>query len=310
MSSIAERRRAPRLPCRLPVRLLRGGHVTYALAEDASRTGLRLRVPLTDLGLPDEAGLPAVVQRLEQRLGEACVGELGWQTVGSLVRKVLRVARIARCPRAPSVLDLGCELRVPLDEVECEALGLPLPPLAAPVGRRLFDCAGAADAALAAAVALDERRPRAGRRRAVLLPGREHERAPLGAEPRSLSGETALVALDDPQRLGLAGGRLDAAALLLAFEQRFGSELTLLLLEGDEPLWAGPMQVAGLEVAGLAGTALEGTGFEPRRLGPAAPPGSAPPTRPSRARPPQAEVLLSLGHARPLSADAAARLGL
>lgn len=248
MSSVSERRRAARIACRLPVRLLRGGHVTYGLTEDVSRTGLRVRVPLRDLGLADEAELPAVARRLDQRMGEACVGEIGWQTLGSLVRKVLRVARVARVAGLPGVIDLGCELRVALDALEIEALGLDLPPLAQGVDPRLFECEGPVDAALAAAVAADEQRGRARRRRAVLMPARERCCAPLLGEARALDEQSVLLALAAPRRLGLTSDRQDAAGLMLAFDDRFGSDLGLLLLEGEEPLWSGCSRVHGLEL--------------------------------------------------------------
>jgi hypothetical protein len=125
-----ERRRAARVTCRLPVRLVRGGHVTHGTTEDLSRTGVRIRVPLKDLQLEAEDELSSIARRLDQRLGEACVGEFHWQVLGSLVRKVLRVVRVVRVADDPKMLDLGCELRVPLDVLESEALGVDLPQLA------------------------------------------------------------------------------------------------------------------------------------------------------------------------------------
>lgn len=243
-----ERRRAARVPCRLPVRLVRGGHVTYGVTEDLSRAGALVRIPLAALDLEPGLDLADVARRLDQRLGEAFVAEFCWQTLGSLVRKVLRVARVARVDGDAGVVDLGCELRVPLDALETEALGVGLPPLTASVPAELFPAPPVSDEALSAAVAEDEARTRCARRRAVLMPSREHRRAPLLAEAHSMTESGLLVALGTPQRLGLPLERLDATGLLLAFDARFGSELGVLLLEGDEPLWSGQSHVDGLEL--------------------------------------------------------------
>ena len=127
MPITVERRRAGRVVCRLPVRLVCGGHISYATTEDLSLTGVRLRVSLSVLDLPPGTELGAVTRRIHQRLGEAFVAEFAWATLGSLVRRVLRVVRVAAVIGDPATVDLGCELRVPLELQETQALGLKVP---------------------------------------------------------------------------------------------------------------------------------------------------------------------------------------
>lgn len=243
-----ERRRAPRVACRMPIRLVRGGHVTHGITEDLSRAGVRVRIPLESLALGPDAELAGVARRLDQRLGEACVAELHWQSLGSLVRKVLRVVRLSRVPEDPLHVDLGCELRVPLDTLECEALGLALPPLLDGRAWLPWTTLHAEGAAPSATVLADEPRAAASlRRRTVLMPPRARGRAPLRAQAPEVSERAVVLALPDPARLVLQAERQDATALLLAFDERYGSEHGLLLLEGEEPIWSGTARIRGLE---------------------------------------------------------------
>jgi hypothetical protein len=248
MSVDTERRRAARVSCRIPVRLMRGGHVTHGVTEDLSRTGVRVRVPLEDLHLEPDADFAGVARRLDQRLGEACVGEFHWQVLGSLVRKVLRVVRVARVTDDPTLVDLGCELRVPLDVLESEALGVDLPPLT--TGWPPNGSAGlpaTEPATLAEVAAAEASAAAANRRRAVLMPARARGRAPLRGQAPEVTERGVVMALHESVRLALHVDRQDATALLLAFDERYGSEHEVLLLEGDEPIWSGSARVTGLE---------------------------------------------------------------
>jgi hypothetical protein len=243
-----ERRRAARVPCRLPIRLVRGSHVTHGTTEDLSRAGVRVRLPLDGLELGPEVELAGVARRLDQRLGEACVGEFHWQSLGSLVRKVLRVVRVSRVPDDPFHVDLGCELRVPLDALESEALGVELPPVLAGRGWVPWTTLHADSAAQSGQVERDEPSAAAGlRRRGVLMPARALGRAPLRGQAPEVSESAVVLSLPEPARFVFHVQRQDATALLLAFDERYGSEHGLLLLEGEEPVWSGAARVNGLE---------------------------------------------------------------
>jgi hypothetical protein len=243
-----ERRRAARVPCRLPIRLVRGRHVTHGVTEDLSRAGVRVRLPLEGLELGPEVELAGVARRLDQRLGEACVAEFHWQSLGSLVRKVLRVVRVSRVQDDPFHVDLGCELRVPLDALESEALGVELPPVLAGRGWVPWTTLHADGAVPAPRVEQDEPAAAAAmRRRAVLMPPRERGRAPLRAQAPEVTENAVVLSLPEPARFVFHVQRQDATALLLAFDERYGSEHGLLLLEGEEPVWSGAARVNGLE---------------------------------------------------------------
>jgi hypothetical protein len=248
MSVELERRRAARVSCRIPVRLVRGSHVTHGVTEDLSRTGVRVRVPLEDLNLENDTEFATIARRLDQRLGEACVGEFHWQVLGSLVRKVLRVVRVVRVPENPSLVDLGCELRVPLDVLESEALGVDLPPLTAQWTATAWTGIPPTEPATLTEVAAAEAGAAAAqRRRAVLMPPRARGRAPLKAQAPEVTEQGVVLSLHESVRLALHVDRQDATALLLAFDERYGSQHELLLLEGDEPIWSGTARVTGLE---------------------------------------------------------------
>lgn len=231
MSFAIERRRAGRLACRLPVRLMRGGHMVYAETQDLSRSGVRLRVSISALGLAPSSGLADVARHLGQRLGEAFVAEFAWPTLGSLVRRVLRVVRVAHVTGNADAVDLGCELRVALETQETDALGVTLPPIAD-----------------AAALAESE----AGLRaiflaRAVLMPPRARGAAPLRVQAREIRPEGLVVTVPHPSRAGLAQPGQDVTGLLLAFDARFGREPHVLIMGSEEPLWSGAARLDAVE---------------------------------------------------------------
>lgn len=248
MSVELDRRRAARVSCHIPVRLVRGGHVTHGTTEDLSRTGVRVRVPLQDLSLEPDAELSGVARRLDQRLGEACVGEFHWQVLGSLIRKVLRVVRVVRVMEDRALVDLGCELRVPLDVLESEALGVDLPPLAAEWSAAAWNSVPPAEPTSHADGSGNGGDTGPGqRRRAVLMPPRALGRTPLRGLAPEVTEHGIVMTLDESVRLSLQVDRQDATALLVAFDDRYGSEHEVLLLEGDDPIWSGPARVTGLE---------------------------------------------------------------
>ncbi len=231
MPTAVERRRAGRVTCRLPVRLVCGGHVSYATTEDLSLTGVRLRVALSALDLPSGTELGAVTRRINQRLGEAFVAEFAWDTLGSLVRRVLRVVRVAAVIGDPATVDLGCELRVPLELQETQALGLTLPSQLAAAA-----AAGQADDGGSAFLA-----------RAVLIPPRELGRAPVRAQMREIHPDELVLTLARPDRLSIPQENVGVMDLIASFDERFGHSPYVLVLGADQPLWAGSARVSSVE---------------------------------------------------------------
>jgi len=224
-----ERRRAGRVTCRLPVRLVRGGHVSYAETADLSVGGARLRLSLPGLDLTPGTELGSVARRIHQRLGEAFVAEFGWPTLGSLVRRVLRIVRIAVVPSDPATVDLGCELRVPLELQETQALGIELP-----TAMDASTSSGSEDRSVFLA-------------RAVLMPPRALCRAPVRAQMRELRPDEMVLTLARPDRLSVPQERVGVMDLMLAFDERFGHSPHVLVMGSDEPLWAGTARVSSVE---------------------------------------------------------------
>ena len=127
MATSMERRRSPRVSSVLPVRLHVGGRALEGETRDLSRIGARIRVPLAELELLPQAGLTEISARVGKTLGEVVVADLNHKILGNLVRRSLRVVRLARPADIPTVVDVGCMLRVPLSDDEVGALGLVLP---------------------------------------------------------------------------------------------------------------------------------------------------------------------------------------
>jgi hypothetical protein len=226
-----ERRRAGRVACRLPIRLLRGSEQVLAATEDLSLCGVRVRVPLAALKVPADAGLGSAARRLHELLGDAFVAEFAWPTHGSLVRRVLRVARLGVPTDAPGHVDLGCEVRVPLGDVETQALGLDLPALREPPAAPREDGRGHVLIA-----------------RAVLMPPRAPGRVPAKAHLRHVSPEELTLALPRNARPGAPPDGSEATASMIDFEDRFGALPHLLVMGMDEPLWSGTARVSSVEV--------------------------------------------------------------
>lgn len=230
MPIAVERRRAGRLTCQLPVRLVRGGLVTHAQTEDLSLQGVRLRLPFSALGVVPGTELGAVTRRIHERLGDAFVAEFAWPTLGSLVRRMLSVVRVAAVSTDPASVDLGCELRVPFDLQELQALGLQFP--------SMVEAATAAEGDGGRAVCLA---------RAVLMPPRDLGRAPAHAQMREIRAEELVLTIEQPDRLGLSTARQGVMQLMQAFDERFGHAPHVLVLGGSEPLWSGCARVASVE---------------------------------------------------------------
>lgn len=112
-----------------------------AFMVDASRSGLRLRVPGGPLGLYPLAPLSAVAQQVAKLLGvefEACLHPV---RLGSLLVKRVRPVRIGTIDAASADFELGCALSQPFSDEESAMLELglhkvdaapPAPPAPAP----------------------------------------------------------------------------------------------------------------------------------------------------------------------------------
>jgi hypothetical protein len=129
------------------------------------------------------------------------------------------------------LVDLGGELRVPLDVQETDALGVSLPPLADPSALTESE-AGVRAIFLA---------------RAVLMPPRSLGRAPLRVQAREIRPEGLVLTVPQPSRIGLAQNGQDVTGLLVAFDERFGRTPHVLILGSEEPLWAGATRLQGVE---------------------------------------------------------------
>jgi hypothetical protein len=241
MDSMVERRRAGRVACRLPVRLVRSGHITLAATEDLSRTGVRIRLGLEQLGLGPTSDLGSVARRISTLLGDAFVAEFQYELYGNLVRRVLRVARLAQIDPDGGAVDLGCELRVPLEEEETKVLGVDLPPILGRVDEPEEESASA--------VGHGEEGNGADHRMlmAYLSPPPERQRPPLRGRAEDLTPQGLRLKLPEVDRMGSGPETADATSLLVAFDDVYGSELSLLLVEGADPIWSGPTRLTGVE---------------------------------------------------------------
>lgn len=209
-----------------------------------SRIGARVRLPLAELDLIPQAGLPEISASVGKTLGDIVVADLNHSELGTLVRRSLRVVRLARPPEHPTVVDIGCMLRVPLTDEEVGALGLSLPEQHLPHG--------VYSAHEAFAKLKRKRKPTEGedepQAQAFLSAQADCAGPPVRATDAAWTERGVLLRFDPRASAALNMGSRDAGQLFQRFVHEYGAEVGLLLVRNHQPLWSGTVKLRAVEI--------------------------------------------------------------
>ncbi len=248
---MTEHRRAERLACELPSRLLARGEEFPALVLDVSRTGLKLRMPGRLLGVHRLSCITQVAESVERLLGAGFLGWLGYEALGPLISKRLGVVRVGRRDWESADIDLGCVLLDPLTDVEATMLGLRPADLGPAPGQ---------------APRAPSRLPRGGPSlpapaRTVELAGPRATRRPLRGRPEHLRPDGLTLRVAAPELAGLP--QHSVTALAMALGEAYGTAVRLELKESGAALWSGGARLQDVEIVeGDGGGARLGLSFE------------------------------------------------
>lgn len=243
------RRQAVRVACDLPIRLIGSDTEQIGRIVDLSRTGLRVRIPGTNLGVHRLSSLVQVTRNLTSALGDAFVGHLHHEMLGPLVQRQLTPCRIAKRDWEQTDVEIGCEFDTPLRDEEVGMLGVPLPG----VGQEH------ADASLHGAGPVrrgtDEPRPTRPHIRepevpsyiAYVYPAPGKTSKPLMTKTCSLTRGMAILSVDEGQGWDLPD--LVVSDLVMALDAAYGTAVLLRVVDGEHDLWAGPAELQEVDVA-------------------------------------------------------------
>ena len=222
----SDRRRAARIPCRLPVRIKGHGTPCLAYTKDLSRVGVCLGLPRSQLALPPDADVQQLVRGVNDRLGPVVVAEFHYEVLGALVRKGLRLVRMALPVDDPGHIELGFEFSHAMTEEETSFLGVDLP--------GVEEHAEVPDAEIEPAAPLC----------VYLCPAEDAvDVVPLLA-PVVHHGDTSMVVrVGNPRCLPLMPMREDVGGRFEVMAAAYGSRARLLVVHGARPVWFGEASV-------------------------------------------------------------------
>jgi hypothetical protein len=223
------RREAVRVPCEVPVRIeAEDAPQVVASLVDVSRTGLRIRLSGSVLGVHRLSSLAQIARRASALLGDSFLGELHFEHLGPLIRKQLRTVRVAKRDWEHADVELGCLITDGhLTDLEATLLGVHLPPVGAE--EEAPEAAPSEPAAL----------------RAYLYASDEHANEPIVARTGALTRGMAMLTVEE----GADHLRtMDVTSVAVALDDAFGSEVTLRIADGTEDLWVGPAEIKEVDV--------------------------------------------------------------
>ncbi len=277
--STSEQRAAERVPCEFPLRLFNEEASVQAVALDISRRGVRLQVPGSSLGVHRLSSLVQVARRVRAVLGDTFSADLHHKLLGNLVQKRLRPIRIGQRDWVTSDVELGCRIDAGISDDEAGMLGLVLPLVGtgevpetlagiAPSVREPELAPAAADVATIELSAAElvrelEAAPTPGERRFFLEGRADAHRLPFRVELDGVTAEGAVLRIPDLTALDLDGDVSDVTRFVIAFDEAYGTEITLQALAGSTDLWKGRVQLREVELPPrLEGSAVLTVAFE------------------------------------------------
>ena len=272
-------RREPRIPFESTVQLVGTSGAVAGEVCDLSRSGCRIQAKLTEFGLGDSAGLPAILEGVREVLGRRfeLVMQARHREREREVGKSAVLVRMAVVPGKSPVLDLGCLFADPLHDEEARRLGVHAGALgdqASGEGERegiAWDLvAGHGTRADEGATptkpepVFTRQKPRdrttdQPQRRLVARPKQRHDgemtskrtgpdQPRLYCKTETITPHAVLVRASNGLRgLGLRSG-VDLATAAVAFTSRFGEHIHFSIGPASDPLWSGSASVCGFEL--------------------------------------------------------------
>lgn len=228
-----ERRRAPRHPADIPLRLTTSGRVFAARTVNVSQVGVLVRLPLAELGVSADSDAGVVIERVTQSLGDLVMVDFDPAQLGSLVRKGMRLVRIGLPDPTGDAVDVGCDLREALTDEELHALGLPA-----------SDPAGDAEAAPAEPLTpapvpdID----------AMLVAADGRAAPPLFGSLGYVGAGGIELVVPAHAREGRLPPRPTVRGVLDAVSRLYGGRPALVLSRGRRPVWSGAARVRSARV--------------------------------------------------------------
>lgn len=247
MNHHPERRRAPRVPTTIPVRLRARGRQVDGVVCDLSRIGTGIRIPLSEFDLTPGTSEDTISKTISALLGSVVSADLNHDRLGTLVRRSLRIVRIARPADCRESVDIGCMLRVPLSDDEVGALGLVLPDQEMPRGvytaHEVF-----ARLKRKRRSKPDDDDPASPSAMAFLSAHPDRNAPPVRASDAAWTDRGVLIHLDRHAGATLGTRSRDASAMFDRFVQHYGDQVSLLLVRNRKPLWSGTVSLRAVEV--------------------------------------------------------------
>lgn len=241
-SRVEDRRRAPRVDCRLPVRLRVGARTVFATTLDLSRIGVRLEISLEEIGLKVDHSLAEIGRQVTESLGDVVVASFHYELLGTLVSKGLRVVRVGRAKSGGDNVEVGCTLRTALTEEEVGFLGVDMPAIGECVDHESDQ---------------PQQQPLEEVTSAIVCATTGRGATPFCASYEELEDGMRLV-VDDRRRIPVLVDREDAGSLLGALADSYGHEVFVVLLRGMRPFWSGRAALHAVDVNnGGASVALQ-----------------------------------------------------
>lgn len=259
--SESERRRAQRLPVALPAAVETPSGPVDGDSQDVSRVGMRVRVTCRGLGFAPTLNLASTAAAVRGVFASTVDCALHHRVLPKSVRRVGGIARIALPLDAPDSVELGVHFDTPLTESDATILGIALPPLRAgqptpAVVPEPVEAESPPAAPLVGALSCSYR---------AFLASSSPEAPPsLPCHGDQLSREALRVRMSRD-----AFSSDDAAAATMQFADRYGTRLTMKLMDVHKHLWTGPVRLCGVDLPpDRPGEMLLTLAFE-RRLRPA-----------------------------------------
>jgi len=236
----------------------------HADVADLSRLGVRLLVPVNQIGLPAGANLSEIARQVRYLLTQDVQAQFHPEMLGPLVQRRIRPVRLERVDRGLPTVEIGCLLDAPLTNADAAALGVVLPEsgetveeaqdrLRAEAPRhhapRIAPSAKSdAWPSLAEALAREAQDREALLFRVYMSPIERPGRRPLVGYAEDIAPNAMHIFVPDRRDLQLDAPATSVQEITQAFCAVWGERHVLGLADGETRIWSGHARLAGVEI--------------------------------------------------------------